>query len=433
MTRDNVNIEILDSCRPLVRVGLIAALICVLLFGWFAVRWQLGNMLAELTAPNDQNAKEIAALAVGFAPSDPTARWLAASVQKDVFTPEAITATAKSFETVIQKSPDDYRWWVELGRAREQAEDTAGAEKAFLRALEIAPNYTYPHWQAGNFYLRQNRAEEAFNELKKTAASNSVYRDQAFSVAWDYYDKNTARLDQIAGDAPTGKANLARFYASKERAADSLRIWNTLSDEEKQANIAYAKVIAQSFYEKKFFRQSLEFTRSVGIESDLRGETVQNGSFEKPLGDAEVPYFSWVITPSEKVEIKRDAAQKHDNSPSLRIAFNGYTEAQFFRVYQYVTVESGAKYRLTVWIKTNNLKSGGNPAVEIYNANDDKNIVTGEPLPSGTDDWRQLSLDFTAPANAEAVGVRVVRAYCGDQCPIFGTIWLDEFKLERLK
>jgi tetratricopeptide (TPR) repeat protein len=341
---------------------------------------------------------------------------------------------AKSFEAVVQKSPHDYRWWVELGRAREQAEDITGAEKAFLRAIEVAPNYTYPHWQAGNFYLRQNRSEEAFNELKKTAEFNSVYRDQVFSVAWDYYDKDTARVEQIAGDTPNAKAVLARFYASKDRPAEALRIWNTLSEDEKQANIVYAKVIAQSLYERKFYRQSLEFTRSTNDNaSALRGETVQNASFEKPLGDAEDTYFSWVILPIEKVEAKRDAAQKHDNSPSLRIVFNGYTGTQFFHIYQYVTVESSAKYRLTFWAKTNNLRSGGNPAFEVYNANDDKILTTSEAFSSGTEDWKQIAVEFTAPANAEAVGLRVVRAFCGEQCPIFGTVWLDDFKLDRLK
>ncbi len=433
MAKDNVNIEILDSRRLPVRVALAVAVICVVIFGWFAIRWQLGNMLADLTPPNERSAKEIAALAVDFAPSDPMARWLAARVQKDVFTPEAIAAMAVSFENVVRKSPNDYRWWVELGRAREQAEDIASAEKAFLRALEIAPHYTYPHWQAGNFYLRQNRSEEAFAELKKAAESNSVYRDQVFSVAWDYFDKDTARLDQIAGDAPAAKANLARFYASKERAADSLRIWNTLSEEEKQANIVYAKIIAQSFYERKFYWQSLEFTRSIGIAPDLRGETVQNASFEKPLGDVDDTYFSWVILPVEKVEAKRDAAQKHDASPSLRIVFNGYNQPQFFHIFQIVTVKPSANYRLTFWVKTNNLRSGGNPELEIYNANDDKIIAASETFPSGTDDWRQVNLEFSAPANAEAVGIRVVRALCGEQCPIFGTVWLDEFKLERLK
>ena len=84
-------------------------------------------------------------------------------------------------------------------------------------------------------------------------------------------------------------------------------------------------------------------------------------------------------------------------------------------------------------MKTDSLKSGGTPEIEIYNANDDKNIITSEPFPIGTNDWQQVKLEFAAPSNAEAVGIRLTRVPCGAQCPIFGTIWLDDFKLERLK
>ena len=430
---DEIQIVILDSRQTFVRVGLALSVIAVLIFGWFAVRWQLGNMLADLTLPSDVNAKSIADLAVGFAPNDPTTRRLAASSQQNVFTTEAIEAMARSFETVVQKSPNDYRFWVELGRAREQAEKPDAAEKAYRRALELAPNYTKSHWQTGNFYLRQNRSEEAFAELKKTAEFDSVYRDQVFSTAWDFYDKDTARLEEIAGGAPSVRASLAKFYAAKQRPEDSLRIWNTLPEADKKANEAISKVIAQAFYEKKFFRQSLEFVRQIGLAPDLRGETVQNGSFEKPIGEAEVNYFDWVVLPIEKMTVKLDSTQKHEGSRSLRVAFSGYIEPQLFHLYQLVTVEPSAKYQLTFWMKTDSLKSGGTPEFEIYNANDDKNIVTSEPFPTGTNDWQPVKLEFTAPENAEAVGVRLIRVLCGTQCPIFGTIWLDDFKLERLK
>lgn len=436
MTEKNageIEVKILDARQTPVRVVLVLGIIGALLFGWFAVRWQLGNMLADLTSPNAANAKSIADLAVGFAPNDPTTRWLSAASQKNIFTTEAIDQTARNFETVVQKSPNDFRWWVELGRAREQAEKIDLAEKAYQRAIELAPTYTYARWQAGNFYLRQNRSEQAFTELKKAAESYSVYRDQVFSIAWDYYEKDTARLDEIAGNDPSIRASLARFYAAKQYPQDSLRIWNTLPEADQKANEAIAKVIAQAFFERRFYRQSLEFVRGLGIAPDLRGETVQNAGFEKPIGEADGNYFDWQVIPLEKMDVKLDPTQKHEGSRSLRVAFSGYAEPQLYHVYQYVTVEPSAKYQITFWVKTDNLKSGGTPKIEIFNANDDKNINPGEPFPTGTNDWRQVKMEFTAPPNAEAVGVRLTRNFCDNQCPIFGTIWLDEFKLERLK
>jgi len=433
MTKDKTQIAILDSRRLPVRVGLVILILAALAFGWFAVRWQLGNMLAELTKPGEPNAREIAQFALNLSPGDPQANWLFTGTRKNNFAPEAVSATAKGYEQVAKLSPHDYRWWVELGRAREQAEDTAAAEKAYRRAVEIAPNYTYPHWQLGNFYLRQNRSEEAFAELKKTAEATSIYRDQVFSIAWDFYEKDTARLEEIAGDAPPVKAGLAKFYAAKERAEDALRIWNTLAPEDKAANAAIAKVIAQAFYEKRIFRQSLEFVRELGIEPEARFEFVQNAGFENPFGDPKETYFNWRVVPTDKVEIKFDPTQKREGRRSLRVLFTGYAEPTLYIVNQYVTVESSAKYRLTFWVRTENLKSGGTPGLEIFNANDDKSIVTSRAFPGGTNDWQQAKLEFTAPANAEAVGLRTVRQFCGSNCPIFGAIWYDDFKLERLK
>ena len=241
------------------------------------------------------------------------------------------------------------------------------------------------------------------------------------------------KLEEIAGDEPSVRASLAKFYAAKQRPEDSLRIWKTLSETDKQANSATAKIIAQAFYQKKFYRQSLEFVRELGIAPELRGETIQNAGFEKPIGETEDNYFEWTVLPLDKMAVKLDVTQKHEGSRSLRIAFSGYSEPLLYHVYQLVTVAPSAKYRLTFWMKTDGVKSGGTPEFEVYNVNDDKNIVTSEPFPNGTNDWQQVKLDFTAPPNAEAVSLRLTRAFCGEQCPLFGTVWLDDFALERLK
>lgn len=423
----------IDARQLPARIALLLAVLCVLIFGWFAVRWQLGNMLAELTPPTDPNVREIAALAYRFSPGDPSTNWLIANSKKNVFTTESISATAKSFEAVARLSPNDFRWWVELGRAREQAEEAEAAEKAYLRAVEIAQHYTYPHWQLGNFYLRQGRSAEAFSELKKVAATSSVYRDQVFSLTWDFYENNAARLEEIVGDSPSVRAGLAKFYASKQRADDSLRLWNSLSPEDKAANTAIAKVIAQAFYEKRIFRQSQDFVRELGIEPNARFGTVQNGSFEEPFAESNSVYFGWRVARTDKIEVKFDPTQKREGNRSLRVSFSGYSEPTLITANQYVTVEPSANYRLTFWVRTENLKSGGTPMLEIYNANDDKILVSSEPFPAGTSDWQQVKLDFTAPVNAQAVGIRTVRSFCGINCPIIGTLWYDDFKLERLK
>ncbi len=433
MANDKGQIEVIDSHSLKVRIIIGAAVLCVLVFGWFAVRWQLGNMLATLTTSADPNAEQIAEYAVNLAPSDPEPNWLLAETKREIFTSNETSPTIDRYKKLVKLSPFDFRWWIELGRGFEQADNYAEAEKAYLRAIELAPAYTNPHWQLGNFYLRQNRSDEAFGELKKAAETNPVYRDQVFSLAWDYYKQDTEKLEQIAGDKPIVRAGLARFYAAKERAGDSLRIWNTLSTEEKQAYAAYAEVIALAFYEKRIYPQAMEFYRGLGIEPDAKPETIQNAGFEKPIGENKDTYFGWKIALTEKMEVKLDSTRKQEGNRSLRVSFNGYSEPTLYNINQIIIVEPSAKYLLTFWMRTENLKSGGTPALEIYNAVNDANIVTSAPFPGGTNDWQQVKMEFTAPSGSQAVAVRTIRAYCGEVCPIFGTFWYDDFRLEKLK
>ena len=46
------------------------------------------------------------------------------------------------YEIAATLSPNDYRYWMELGRGIEAAGDNAGGERALGRAVELAPAYS---------------------------------------------------------------------------------------------------------------------------------------------------------------------------------------------------------------------------------------------------------------------------------------------------
>ena len=425
-------IKIVDARRLPVRIVLLFVVAFALGFVWLAVRWQIGNMLAVYTSASEPNVEQVAEYAASFAPSDPMANWFLASSNRDIFSPEKLDVSLKRYEQVVRLAPNDFRWWIELGRAREQVEDFEGAEKAFLKAVEIAPAYTYPRWQIGNFYLRRGETEKALVELKKAADTSTLYRLQVFSTLWDYFDKDTEILERVAGDSPQVRAHLALFYASKEQALDSLRIWETLSPEDQKANESTAKVIAQGLFEKKYYRSAVGFSRRIGLDPDADLEKIQNGSFELPVSREDGSYFGWKVIPAEKVDVRIDPTQKHEGNKSLRVVFNGFSGAQYGHVYQIVAVEPGAKYRLSYSYRTENLKSAGNPLIEVADAKDDTLLAAGKTFEIGsTDGWQKQEIEFIAPEKAEGVTIRLARAFCGSQCPLFGTVWLDDFQLSR--
>lgn len=414
------------------RAVLGAVVLSAALFALIAARLQFGDLIAELTVPSDPQAAEMAQIARSLAPSDPLAIWLAATIEKNSFSAEKTDSAVEKFEETVRLSPRDFRWWIELGRAYEQADRPADAESAMLRSVALAPAYTFPHWQLGNFYLRQGREDEAFAELKKATAGSQTYREQVFSLAWEYFGQDSGKLEQVVADTPDAHAGLAIFYAQRGRAADSLRVWNLLTDEQKRDHDQIFNTLAQGLYDRRYYPQALELARQLGTDLDAKPEAVTNAGFERPIGGPDETKFGWIVVRNDsRVDIAADQSIHHEGSRGLRFAFKNYTKPELANLYQTIVVEPGRTYRISFWIRTESLKSSGLPQLQIVNALDDKLITLTAPYPAGTNDWQQVGVEFTTPSNCNAVYVRTVRAFCGENCPLTGTFWYDDFELKR--
>ncbi len=420
------DIVVIDSKSTKVRVALTAVIIFALVFGWFSIRWQFGNMLASLTEPDSPNASQLAGLSAKLAPADPLAHSLKA------LTNENPTAAIEFLKQAVRLAPVDYRRRIELGKAYEQDGQVKQAEIEFKRAAELAPSYASIRWHLGNFYLRQERNEDAIAELKKAAENDRTYRDQVFSLAWDLFNKDALLVESMIGENPDVRAHLAYFFAARGRAEDSLRNWNKLSESQKADNMVIAKSIALGLFDQRHFAQALEFSKQHGAETGAKAETVTNGSFEKNIGVSDDTRFGWLIVRNEsKLDITTDGKVKRGGERSLRMAFNGYSKPALANVFQTVIVEPNKNYSLRFWVRTENLRSAGMPMIEIINANDEMTIGRSDTFPTGINDWQEAVVEFSTPNNCSGISIRTIRSFCGENCPISGTFWYDDFELER--
>ena len=132
---------VLDARKLPVRIVLLGVMFAAAAFAFFAIRWQLGDMLAELTPTTDPNISIIADAARSLAPADPRTNWLAATAETSVFTPEAIDTSVGMFEQTVRLSPFDFRWWIEYGRALERAGHPDQAEEGGrVYAIKTTPS-----------------------------------------------------------------------------------------------------------------------------------------------------------------------------------------------------------------------------------------------------------------------------------------------------
>jgi hypothetical protein len=422
----------LETKTTKARIVLAVIVLSACAFAWFAVRWQLGEMLAEQTSVSDPNATELASVAVSLSPTNSLALWFRAGVANDLFSPENIERSVNLYQNVVRHAPFDFRWWGELARAYEQAGRYDAAESSFKRAVELAPAYVYPRWQLGNFLLRQGRNDEAFAELRRAADKPSIYRMPVYALAWEYFDHDPARLENAMPGSADARAELAYFYSGRARQDDAVRMWNLLSEDEKKTNSIWAKNIGAVLFDNKYFRGAVEFTRQSGAEPDAQVETITNGGFESPTDFAEQPRFSWRRGDNNaRSETATDGGIKHTGSRSLRITFKGFSSPEYNGISQFVAVVPGSRYSLRFWVRTDGLKSAGPPVVAVSTARDGTTVATSRPFPTGSNEWQESEVSFAAPADSDAIQIRLARVSCGDNCPIAGTVWLDDFDLKR--
>lgn len=423
---------LLDSRSIAARIALVAAVLLVVAAAFFGVRWQIGGMLAERASPTDRNFAQMARLAADFAPRDPHALWAAASAERAGFSSDAASRAEAALENTIRLSPNDYRYWLDLARTRDQAGETQDAEAAFNKALELAPNNAFARWLYGNFLLRAGERERAFAEFRRVAEAHSSLRQQVFYLAWENIGENPAQIEAAVGDSAQVLAALAPFYAAKGKPEDAVRVWRSLTPEQKEEFRLEGESAARTLYEKQNFRAALDMLRELGVEAPEIGQ-IQNPSFEGEITNSSDNFVGWRVQRAKGVDVALDAGQRKEGKRSLRLTFSGFSAPALQAATQYAGVESGARYRLTFWVKTTELKSAGLPYLEVVDAHTTKALGASKPFAAEeTGDWRMQTVEFNVPPETEAILIRTVRQFCGENCPIVGVVWYDDFKLERL-
>jgi Tetratricopeptide repeat len=422
----------LDIHAPWRRILLLAPVVLVLVCLWYAGRWCLGDTMAEWL-PDEGAARA----AMQLAPADPQAHFTLARLAERSFEPDQLALAVNEYEQATALSPNDYRLWFELGKARGLAGDDAGAEQAFKRAVELAPNYPEPHWFLGNLLLREGREREAFAALRRASDEDPAkFRPQVFDLAWHIFKGDMPAVLAAVGDTTSTRAGLIEYLLKQQRLDDAQRLWSPLSTTQKQEQRATGEQIVQALLAAKRYQAALEVERSLGgQQGNIPAEgQLLNGGFELPVGPAGRTWYDWQVAPVAQAQINLDERVKHSDKRSLRLVFNASNPLDFRHVAQLVVVAPQTRYHLSWFVRTEDLKSISTLLVVVADAGDESHVLASSaPLQSGSSDWQEQGLDFTTGAQTQAVVVRLVRAPCTQPlCPLFGKVWYDDFNLQPI-
>lgn len=153
--------------------------------------------------------------------------------------------------------------------------------------------------------------------------------------------------------------------------------------------------------------------------SELRNGSVEDGNGDAPTG--------WVHDPADPSHIASwtDEASR-TGSRSLKLWVREGAEPSWISTRQTgIRLSPGGRYRVTAWVKAEGVVGYAGWYLHIGNA---ANTMMQAPMlgaGDGTYDWKQVALEFTAPAGADRVSLGTVLRGTG-------VAWFDDVALERL-
>jgi Flp pilus assembly protein TadD len=403
----------------------IAAIVCCLFAAAFSARVGLSNLGSKnaLTSGSLAAADE----AVRLTPLDPNAHFARAIA----LSYEGQSAAAvEEYRRAVALRPRDYFLWLALGTVLEQSEDEKGALAAYREAVSLAPYYAQPRWQLGNLLLRAGEREAGFVELRQAASRDESLLPALLDLAWGITGDANAVEQIINPQTARWHLALSRLFIRHGKTAEGLaqfRAAGQVSDEERRS-------LLQELLSANRFREAYEVWSLSSNMKTADGSYLVDGGFEEPKGFDQTG-FGWQRGLDVKgVTTSLDTSGTHGGSYSLRLNYQGDSNVNASAISQLVVVEPNSRYRLRFSARAQDVVTAGAPLLIVSDAGDkERRIAQSEALPKNTDGWRDYAVEFTTGKETSAVRISVQRQACtgGQPCPVFGSVWLDDFVLEK--
>src|SRR5665213_1880171 len=133
------------------------------------------------------------------------------------------------YERAVRIDPGASSVWLDLGSAYETAGDLARADQAYRKAQEDYPISSQAAWEYGNFLLRQNRTQQAFQQIRRAVSVSPALTPLAVSRCW----RGTQDIDQILQFAlpatPEAYRGAIEFFVRADLPVPATAVWKRLA------------------------------------------------------------------------------------------------------------------------------------------------------------------------------------------------------------
>lgn len=335
----------------------------------------------------------------------------------------------------LKRNPLDSQTWLSIAKAYRDSGLGEDAAYAIRKAVYLEKNNPILIWEAGVFFLLEDRASEAVRLFRRYIYMVPGEQEKVYSLCYMMGVKPGDILDNLIPDDYSFYKRYLSFLIGNSLIKESMGVWKrvkTKFNPEKSEYLRYCDFLIGSGELKEALALWDDFIKRFDIVTKNKpsDEMIWNGDFELPVENGG---FDWKIGSSEGVRIFRDRDIKWTGFASLSVNFNGTTNPGVYVARQVVPVDPGQKYRLTGHIRTEKLTTQNGIVFEVSNYLCGPFIKKTETV-TGTSMWKKIDLEFITPKQCKAVFINIKREQSEKfDNKISGDAWIDSLSMSQAK
>jgi hypothetical protein len=339
--------------------------------------------------------------------------------------PQAAGLGATESLEALSRDPASAPLWSDAAEALLIAGHPLPAAYAVRRAVALAPLSPPILLHAANFFFATGNPAEA---LPLTARILHTVRDYdpVVFLAWD---RSGLPLSKILATGLPPDPDAARSFflhtlatASPDNAA---AVWDWLASHHYAAPDLAARY-ADFLLDRRVFARALAFWSAFNGAPDFPRNRLFNPGFEAPFSGARL---DWSSPPSPHAETRRDPGLSVAGNWSLRVAFDGTANLDYYGPSQTVIVAPGPLH-FHAWLKLDSLTTDRGIFIRICDPESPSRLDLRTPALTGTREWTPLDLAFIVPPATGLLQVQLRREpSLKFDNKLAGTVWIDGLDL----
>jgi hypothetical protein len=333
------------------------------------------------------------------------------------------------YRASIKRSPLQAGSWLALSKAYREDGQAAASDRSFERAVKLSPNDPDLMWEAGIFWLMNNKTDAAVEAMKRFLLLEPSRQDDVCDLCWKLQLGNSRILQDLLPASYEYRSRYLSYLIGTGRSAEAQEAWKTLDNTrlEKDLFINYVNfLISEGLYDEAWAVWKEITDKIEGLGEQDETTLVWDPGFEQEILNGG---FDWTIRETEGVNVFLDDSVRMSGNRSLGVSFDGLHNPDLTLAQQVVRVKPGSKYRLRGYVRTESITTTNGIFLNVLGDKCSGLSKKSEVL-TGTGFWKEIDIDFDTPADCRAIRIAVRREKSNKlDNKIEGTAWIDGITL----